>query len=253
MSIEVDTSFGNPDPALKFTTLQNLVTLLNQLVSSTIATVLTPYVLSSSTPSVQDQDKIWHRLDMAGRYVGVYKFYAGLWVPPTPPPGSRIGLFAGDPTTNFDATGKGLPGPGPVAMDYWGWALNNGQNGTANLSDRFIICARVDNSGITGWDSGTQLWRTNITGAPLTEGGSATITLDAATTFQPATTATTAAHYMADGNTRDAGGGMWGHDAGDGTGAPFDLIPADPGNTAPDPISVVNPFYAVAYISWIGY
>ena len=249
MSISAVTSIASIDPTVKFTTPQAYIDQLNNLVTTTIDDTITPYILGSATPGVDDQDKVWHRTDSAGRFLGTYIFYNGFWVLPAPPLGARIGMWSGDPTdaSMWDANGKGLPGAGPIANDTYGWQIANGHNGTANLSDQFIIGARMDNVGITGWDAGTQLWRTNVTGAPLTQGGVAEITTDATNTYRPATNAITSAKYSADGNVQ--GGALWGDVNGS---TDFTIQAADAGQLAPDAISTVPPFYALAFIAYIG-
>jgi hypothetical protein len=254
MSIPVTVTLGVPDPDAAPLTFTQACDLLRVLLNGTIDEAITPYILQSDVPAVDDQDKVWQRIDDFGRFLGTYKFYNGFWVLPTPPLSCRVGWFDGDPTIGFDASGLGLPGDGPVALDSYGWAIMNGNNNTPNLSDLFLIAGRMDNIGITGWDAATLLWRTNVSGAPENMGGEAESFLNADNTFRPATEAIRAAHYSADGNTRDAAGGIWGKVGDDDTeGDPFDLVPADAGNEEPDSIRNIPPFFSMALIKWIGY
>lgn len=55
---------------------------------------------------------------------------------------------------------------GSIASIPAGWALCDGSHGTPDLRDKFIVCARQDDSGIT---------KTNITGSLTKSGGSTTI------------------------------------------------------------------------------
>lgn len=245
MSIPVVGGFGTPDPEAAPTTLTQLITQLNALLTLSINETITPYILGNDVPSVDDQDKVWYRIDDMGRPFGAYVFWNGFWVLPPPPLAAQIGFWAGDPTINFDANGTGLAGPGPVANDTFGWQIMNGFNGTANMSDRFVVCGRVDNFGITGWDPLTG-WLTNVTGEPLGVGGEATITLDQDTTYQPPADAVTIGQHDATGSA-GGGGPLY------GSGADFTLIEAVTGNETPDAISVVNPFMALAMLQWIGY
>lgn len=240
--------FANPDPSLKFTTLTNIVALLNQLAANAIDTTdFTPYVKGSSVPDVDDQDKVWHRTDVDGEPLGTYIYFNGLWVREPPTPGARIGLYTGD-SNLFDGTGLGIPGPGPIAGDLFGWALANGLNGTANLSNQFIIAGAMDNAGITGFSGG--LWRTKVIGGALTQGGTATQTLTADTGYYPDIPAIEAGtHWKADGNSRDDAEGLWG----DGPGDPIHIQDAIDGNTTPDPFNIVPPFYCMAIIAFRGY
>lgn len=253
MSIPVDILLGVPDPEVAPETFTEALDQIRALLSASLAD-FSPYIVQSSAPGVDDQDKIWQRTETDGRFVGTYLFYNGFWVLPVPPLGARIGYYSGDPTGQFDGTGLGLPGDGPVALDAYGWAICNGQNQTPNFSDRFLIGGRLDNNGFTGWDPELEVWRSNITGGPETVGGVTEITLDASTTFQPAKDAIRAAHYSAQENARDDTGGIYGKvGSNDTQGDPFDLVPADAGNETPTAISVVNPYYALAIIQWVGY
>lgn len=246
MSIPATTTFAAPDPDLEFTTPTALVATLNQLVDTELPDDLTPYVVGSATPAVEDQDKVWHKTDSAGRPKGTFIFYAGTWRQEYTGRPSEARYFFGDPAFYFDANGKGK-----VGLEWDGWQIMNGLNGTANLSNKFVILGEMDNVGITGFSGGA--WRTNIRGAAEQTGGVSQITTTADNTFRPAKGAITAAHYSADGNTRDGTGGIWGKDAGDGTGDPFDLVPADAGKPTPDPINVVPPFFAMCICQFVGY
>lgn len=248
MSIPVVGGFGTPDPDAAPTTLTQLITQLNALLTLSIDETITPYILGNDVPGVDDQDKVWYRIDDMGRPFGAYVFWNGLWVLPPPPLASQIGFWAGDPTVNFDANGTGVAGPGPVANETFGWQIMNGFGGTTNISDRFLVGARVDNVGITGWDPVTRMWLTNITGEPLGAGGESTITLDQDTTYRPATDAVEVGKHDATGSS-GSGGPLYGASDSDN----FNLVDADAGNESPDSISIVNPFAAVAMLQWIGY
>lgn len=246
MSLPVTISIANPDPNDNPTTLTELEVIQRTLFTGEVVGDYLPYVTGSSTPAVEDQDKVWHKTDVAGRPLGTFLYYAGAWRREYTGLASEARIFFGDPAFYFDGTGKGIAG-----TQWDGWQMMNGQNGTANLSNKFIIMGQMDNVGITGFSGGA--WRTNVRGSAEQTGGVANITLTNANTYRPASSEVTAAHYSADGNARDALGGMWGKDAGDGTGDPFTLIPADAGETTPDPISVVNPFFTMAICQFVGY
>lgn len=243
MSIPATTNFAAPDPNIPFTDITDLVTLFNTLVATVLPNDLTPYIIGDTIPAVDDQDKAWVKLDSSGRPLGTFVFYSGAWVREAPPVGARLGYFSGDPTGAFDVTGLGLPD-----TDYFGWALANGNNGTANLTDRFIIVGQVDNSDITGYSGG--VWRTNINGSAENTGGVADITLDGTNTYRPAFSRIAFDHMKADGNARDPTGALWGDLGG---GDDTTLIAADAGNLTPPAIPTVPPFFALAFIAWIGY
>lgn len=239
--------FANPDPSLNFSTIQSLVTLLNLLAASAIDdTNFVPYIKGSSVPAVDDQDKAWIRLGIDGQPLGTYVFFNGLWVREYPSQGARIGFYSG-PSNAFDSTGLGLAGPGPISADLFGWALANGQNLTADLSNQFIICAEMGDVSV-GYSSG--LWHTTIEGSALNQGGVSTITSDADNTYRLDRPQIKFDHHKADGEARSAPDPLWG-DTGGGDG--IVLQTADAGNTTPDTISIVNPYFALAIITFVGY
>lgn len=248
MSLPIVNTWANPDPLAKPTTLTELIAIERTLLTSEVTGTYLPYVVGQNTPAVEDQDKVWHRLDSPGRPAGTYLYYNGMWVREAPSQGALVGYFVGDPTVWFDGTGLGLPGPGPVSLDFFGWALMNGNNGTANLSDKFIILGRMDNVGITGYAAG---WRTNVNGVPEAVGGVVDITSDATNTYRPATDALNVGRWEASGMGR-ADNELYGS-VGDGTHPEAILIPADAGNPTPPAIPTVPPFIAFAMIQWLGY
>lgn len=253
MGLPITVTFANPDPGILFTTQQAEVDMLNSLVTAETDDDVTPYIVSSSTPGVDDQDKVWHRLNANGAPLGTYVFYNGIWVKEYPNVGGRISFFSGDPTAWFDANGLGLRTiAGNIMADYYGWQIANGQNGTANLSDQFIIGARMDNSGITGYDTVTDLWRTNIRGLAETQGGVPTITLDQYNTYRPAVGAKSVGLFDATDLARQDSGQLYGT-VNDPSNPQTVFTEADLGNTSPPEISVVNPFYAMAIIAWVDY
>src|SRR4051812_28930461 len=121
MSIQVPITYATPDPLIPFTTITNLVTLLRTLTTAAITESLTFYVVGSSTPSVDDQDKIWHKLDGSGRPVGTFKYYSGSWRKEYDGNLEEIRIFVGDPATYFESNGVGK-----VGGSWDGWALLDG-------------------------------------------------------------------------------------------------------------------------------
>lgn len=237
--IPVETTFSNADPESKFTTVQGLISILNQLISSQITDDITPYVVGSTTPSVDDQDKVWHRKDSIGRPIGTYVFYNGTWRRQYSGLFGEIKPFFGDPVMHFESNGIGIVG------GFWdGWALMDGQGGRANMNGKVLI-------GGNAFDIPTQLWTTDIRGVPETFLGEAEVTLTDATTFQPDVAAIRATHWDATGAARNSGGGMYGSTSGS-DGSPFDLVPAS-GNSTPDPVSIIQPAFALALCQFIGY
>ncbi len=234
MSISVDFEIGVPDPDVNPKTFRESVDALRPLMAGSVNVSGSTFIFGSEVPGVDDQDKLWFRKNSIGNLVGAYVFRLGVWAPSEPPVSARFGIFTGDPIEFFDANGKGLKGAGPIALDYWGWHLMNGVAGNQNWSNRFLIGGAMDNDGILGFDEG---WRTNVNGAAEGEGGVAEITLDVDNAY-------TGIELGLHDATGSAGGG--GPLYGTGTGMTI-------GETEPEPISVVNPFRAVAFIGFIGY
>lgn len=55
------------------------------------------YVVSATTPAVADQDKVWVRIDSAGRLLRIYKFSGGAWVSPHPAFAGMVVMWEGNP------------------------------------------------------------------------------------------------------------------------------------------------------------
>lgn len=117
----ITVAIATPDPSFHPTTLAQAWTStggLKDLITATLQGTYTPYVMSSSIPAVDDQDKIWFKLDGAGRPLGAYKYYSGNWVRVYPFPVGTTVIFVDDPTGLFDGTGLGV-----VGTDWYGWAM----------------------------------------------------------------------------------------------------------------------------------
>jgi hypothetical protein len=159
----------------------------------------------------------------------------------------EIRLYSGNPgdTATWDTNGKGV-----IGGSYDGWQLCNGKNGSPNLTDRFIVAAHLDDSnGHTKYSGG---WQTFVDGTTDRKSGGVTngkITLNANNTYRPARDEVTADRWTADGNVRSTSGVLYGV----GNQSPITLLPKDKGNLDPDDISVLPPFYALAYIIFQGY
>lgn len=87
--------------------------------------------VGSIPPSSSLTNKVWAKIDGAGRPIGMYMFYNGNWRKTYTGSYGDIKFYVGPFNGVFDGTGKGLiGGNGPYDED--GWALCNGQNGTPN-------------------------------------------------------------------------------------------------------------------------
>jgi hypothetical protein len=84
--------------------------------------------VGSSPPASSLTNKVWYKVDAAGRPLGVFMFYNGNWRKVYT--GAIIGEIRQYIGTNaaFDGTGRGL-----VGGDLDGWAVCNGNNGTPQM------------------------------------------------------------------------------------------------------------------------
>ncbi len=247
MSLPITITFANPPEGTCPSTFADAVTILQSLVSAQSPTGYLPYILGSSTPAVEDQNKAWIRQDAAGRPIGTFVYYAGAWRREYTGKPKEVVYFTGDPATYFDGTGRGL-----TTAEWDGWALCNGANGTPNMTDKFLIPAHMDNSD--GTDAYSSGWRTKVSGSALFTGGSATETLTEAKTWRQVEDALVLDLFAADGDTRSSSGAMVGiHNIGTTIDGTVTLIAADAGNTTPDPFFTLPPFLAVAPCMFVGY
>lgn len=246
MSFPIEISFANAAPEDCPLTFTDLIALLNTLISGELDGEFVPYVTGASQPSVDDQDKVWHRVDANGRPIGTYVFYSGTWRKQYSVPIGTIAMYSGDPDVDFAGAGHA----GTVGGEWDGWQLCSGENGSPNLSDKFVVGAKMDDLAV-GYPNGDGPWKTGVSGTTTQEGaGVHEITLDAANTYRPAEPGITLGHWGADGNTPAGAGGLIGSAGG---GADFSLIDADPGNPTPPAIPTLPPWYALAFVKFIGY
>ncbi len=157
---------GLPSPTDAPLTVTELVNLLNTLfLPVSIANYNAQIVTGSSVPGVGDQDKLWFKTDTAGRPLGFFSFYNGSWRRLYSGQLNQVSLYSGVPNHDFDSTGLGL-----INQTWDGWALMNGQNGTTDISDKFIVSAHMNESGgINQYNAG---WQTTVSGTAHKTGGS---------------------------------------------------------------------------------
>lgn len=246
MSVPITVGFANPEPGVCPGTFGETVGLLNTLLSGSIPSPFTPYVVSEETPAVDQQAYLWVKLNGAGQPLGLFKYYGGNWRRVHNGVPGEVRMFKGDPTGKFDGTGKGI-----LQTDWDGWALCNGSNGTTNLTDRFIISAHMDGSGGTAAYTAGIGWRTKVRGTAEVVGGQNDITLTDLTTYRPPRPELKRWQWKADGNSGTSGGNLYGGSSVPGISEV--LLPADAGNETPDPISIIPPFYSFALCEWVGY
>lgn len=240
MAIDVEITYDDPAPEDCPTTFAESIALQRELISGRIVANIVPYIRQAATPSVDQQTLVWHKIDVDGRPIGTYHFYGGAWRREYSGRTEELRYFRGDPSAYFDSSGRGI-----VGGEWDGFALANGNNGTPNLSDQFIVCAKMDDLGVGYPTNGP--WKTNVDGTTQQTGGQKDITLTDDTTFRPALDAIQMSNWQADGNSQNAGGGLW------GLGSGHTLLPADAGNQTPDAIPTLPPFFASAVCCWVGY
>lgn len=239
MAIQVVITYDNPDPEDCPQTFAESIALQRELIHGEVVATITPYIRQAATPSVDQQDLVWHKIDVDGRPIGTFHFYSGAWRREYSGRKDEMRYFRGDPGEHFDETGRGL-----VGGEWDGFALANGNNGTPNWSDKFIVCAKMDDLAV-GYSGNT--WKTNVSGESTENGGANEITLTEDTTFRKPLDAIKMSNWQADGNSQNSGGGLW------GLGSAHTLLPADDGNETPDAIPVLPPYVVSAICLWVGY
>lgn len=249
MALPITITFSTPPEGSCPATFSDAVVLLQSLISGEITTSYAPYVLGSSTPAVEDQDKVWIRLDGVGRPIGTFVFYAGSWRRQYTGKPSQIAIFNGNPATYFDGTGKGL-----ITAEWDGWAICNGANGTPNLTDKFIAGAHMDKSA-GQLDYTSSHWTSMVyPGQNVSTGGVATHTIVARDLPELA--------LSIDGNEYKPGGSP--HvdariieDVLYDNAAPHSVdvlhYGFNSGTETQTTLPVVPPFYAMAFVMFIGY
>lgn len=189
-----------------------------------------------NTPQAQDQNKLWLKTDPTGRPLGLFVMYNGNWRQVATGNVGQISIFAGAWSSYFDSSGLGLEG-----QPWDGWAIANGNNGTLNVTNRFIVPGyRCD-----GWG----LWVTNVDRYDAYTGGRSffqityinmpymTVTLNARDGYAYNGGAFAATNY---GPSSQGGAiGTWAYPI-DGTGDQY-------------PISLIPPYIALGFCQFIGY
>jgi len=265
MNPTVLTSIGQADPNAAPITVNDLINLLNQLISSEIQGSYIPYVIQHDTPGVDDRDKAWIELDTAGRPIALKVWYAGnsgAWRRVYNGMIGEIRGYSGDPSIDFDKNSDGIYTVGKVGQQYDGWYLCNGLLGTPNLSDRFLIGAAMDNVGKDGYSGG---WQTAITGPDGTIQGYKTGGLFIETLKQDNLPLLTNALAGDDPGLWIYGKG-WKDDTAHPSEVPIvdtnyanlhthniNLTPDAYGKDPPIPVWTTPPFYSLAWIQFRGY
>lgn len=97
--------------------------------------------VGSAPPSSSLTYKVWFKIDGSGRPLGAYMFYNGNWRKVYTGAIGDVKMYHGS-GANFDGNGLGV-----VGSDVDGWAICNGNYGTANMTDaRFPMGGSWDGS-----------------------------------------------------------------------------------------------------------
>ena len=262
MNPAVLTQIAHVDPNAAPVNINELIDILNPGLQSAISGQYIPYIILNQTPGVEDQDKAWIELDSNNRPLSIKTFYQGKWRRVYNGMLGEIRIFSGDPTinTNWHSDGRGVEGG-----IYDGWQICNGNNGSVDLTNQFVIPANLDASGF-GYNSSTGKWETKVDGSTLVNtGGNAKgqVTLQsvpgAAGPDQiPRTARPDLIVKFMHSVSGDAGGGdLYGPITPNGE-FQTTLLAGDPGNPSSshpkvDPVNILPPFIAMGFIQFIGY
>jgi hypothetical protein len=149
-------------------TLNELIDILNSLLNIKINGDYTPYIMQHGTPGQDKTDLAWIELDSAGRPLAIRVYYAGHWRKVYSGMIGEIRMYSGDPSNGDIWTTQGH---GVVGSDYDGWQICNGNNGSPDLSDKFIVGAHMNDKN--GHNKYNQHWQTFVDGKnDLQTGGS---------------------------------------------------------------------------------
>lgn len=241
--LDVDINITAPDPNDCPATFVEMVALLDTLITGTVIGDFLPYITGTDTPGSDDQDKVWHRLDTNGKPIGTYLYFNGKWRKEYSGQLGQVAFYSGDPDFDFDDTGRGrLEGDNGSTGEWDGWHLCNGEDGTADLRDKFIIGGRRYNAN---------RWETDVTEEATTDGaGVHEIQLDATNSYTPAIAEVRVGQWTAQDNHPAVGGliGLPQNDSSD-----LILIPQNAGLPEPPPIPTLPPYYALAVVVFVGY
>ena len=254
----VTTVFASPPPNANPLNLIQLFQLANLLVSSTIGTdQFLNVVIQSDEPGVDNRDTIWVVTNTTGNPLAIKIWHPGSskWRRIYNGMMGEVRGFTGDP--GFNETGNfGPTGTGNIGGEYDGWHVCNGQDGTPDLSNQFIVGADMA-ATYHGYTGGQWVTKTDATTAVST-GGQFNQLLTAENIPLPvlSTVDLKMDRYRigSGGETVDAGGLLWGQPNTLKQIIVPEYPPANyPGNAAPKGVSTTPPFYSLAWITFIGY
>lgn len=194
----------------------------------------TRIIKSVTAPDPDSQDAIWFKIDNIGNTLGLFSFVNGDWRRlPAVGIGTRAfynGPVAGvfDPLSLFGVHGG----------EYDGWQIDYA------FADRFIVSGSQFNTT-------TNVWVSNVSGGLQSQGGANSVTMGLANIPRPQFPGLSTTLWEANGNSPGGDSDLWGV-AEASFPANVSLLPADPGNTDPTPVSILPPWVAMAMIVYRG-
>jgi hypothetical protein len=147
MALTANFHLNNPPVGACYGTVNDLFALFRAAASVTLDGSVVGIAKGSTQPSVDDTDKPWLKTTETGHPVAWFSFYNGQWrpVPRADVYDVKYMAITVPDASLFDGTGKGLIN---TLMD--GWALCNGNNGTQNMTDKFVKSNGAQPAGGTG-------------------------------------------------------------------------------------------------------
>jgi hypothetical protein len=249
----VHTQISMPDPNAAPLNLIQLFQLMNLHLHSEITTEYTPYVKQNGEPGSDDQDKVWFELDSQGRPLAIKVHWNGTWRRVYNGMMNEVRGYSGNPGTDFDSTGWGR-----VGGEYDGWHLCNGNDGAPDYSDHFLIGSHMNNEGHSGYvDNEWVSWIGDDTGKHV--GGEKDVTLTTANMVRPdgVIGEIEFGRYgitPGGGETLDSTKPLFGKvSIGDPTKNISQSVEAANSTDTPDPVKIIPPFVALAWIIFLGY
>ena len=183
------TRLGSPDPNDDPGSIDELFQMINDRLWSQMHGGYITYIMQAPKPGIDLQNQVWIQkstdTDQNGKPLSINLFYNGNWRRLYNGMLGEIRVYSGNPGDDFDVhadptIAKGLNqfSKGKIGGQYDGWHLCNGQDGTPNLTDRFVVGGHMDNSaGHTGYSTN---WQSFVdTKADSQTGGSGTSTITA--------------------------------------------------------------------------
>lgn len=117
---------------------------------------------NNNPPGPENRNKVYFKSNVSGVPNGTWFMYNGSWRLIYSGLPYELRFFLNSPTTAFDSTGLGLLG-----TRWDGWAICNGQNGTPDLRDKFLLSGNYAEAAF-GW------YTLLLNPVPTTSGGTIT-------------------------------------------------------------------------------